>query len=120
MPGGAARRANRVQDGQLAELLAQASLVVHAASYEGYGMVLTEALRAGVPVLATAGGATAEALGDGDHACVTELHKLADAMRACIDPVQLARMQSAAIARSAGMRTWATASREFEHALGSR
>lgn len=60
--------AGAVSDEDLEALFHRADLFVHAARYEGYGMVLTEALSRGLPIVATTGGAAAETLPD--HACV--------------------------------------------------
>ena len=54
------RLAGVVDDAGLAAAYGTADLLVHAADYEGYGMVLAEALAHGLPVVATSAGAVAE------------------------------------------------------------
>ena len=50
---------------RLATLHARAAALVHAAHHEGFGLTLLEAMSAGTPVLAIAGGAVTEVCGDG-------------------------------------------------------
>lgn len=54
-----------LSDAELAVAYATSDLLVLPSSYEGYGMVLTEALHAGVPVLAADVGATSEVVRHG-------------------------------------------------------
>lgn len=58
--GDRVRFAGEVDEAALADARRSADLFVHPAHYEGYGMALAEALRAGLPVIAAAGGAVAE------------------------------------------------------------
>lgn len=49
---------------RLAELHAAAAALVHPAHHEGFGLTVLEAMTAGTPVLASAGGAVSEVCGD--------------------------------------------------------
>lgn len=56
--------AGAVSDTDLAKAYARADLFVMPSLFEGYGMVLTEALARGLPILCTTGGAAAETAPD--------------------------------------------------------
>ncbi len=56
--------AGAVDDARLQALYAGADVFVHPALFEGYGMVLGEAMARGLPVVASSGGASAETLPD--------------------------------------------------------
>jgi glycosyltransferase involved in cell wall biosynthesis len=59
-----------VTDGELAKRMAGADALVLPSSLEGYGMVLTESLAAGLPVIAARAAAAAAGLREGDAVCV--------------------------------------------------
>ncbi|MEW6257096.1 MAG: glycosyltransferase family 4 protein [Pseudomonadota bacterium] len=59
------RLAGALERAALEAAYGQADLFVHPSLYEGYGMVLAEALQRGLPVVCTTGGAAAQTVPDG-------------------------------------------------------
>lgn len=111
-----------LDDTALAPLWQQAHGFVLPARYEGYGMVIDEALAAGLPVLSSDGGALAETADRpgirlhpaGDHA---GLH---DHIREWLeDPDQLHNQARAACTSAQKRRSWSMAAEEFAAALGN-
>ena len=98
----------------------RADLFVLASRYEGYGMVITEALAHGLPVLCTSGGALAETLppGAGLQVPPDDLAALAAALRRLLGDREL-RLELREGARRARhtLRDWSAAAADFEHAL---
>ena len=84
-------------------LLAAADVFVLPSVWEGQSLVLQEALRAGVPIVATLVGGNRELTGDDAAMLVPpgDAQRLADAVRAVLgDPVLAARLREAAAARA--------------------
>lgn len=101
---------------------AGADLFVLPSHHEGYGMVIDEAIGAGLPVLTTTGGALAATLPPGVGLAVPpgDAGALADALRLLLEdrPRRLALRDGARRAR-AGRRAWAQAGVEFVAALSA-
>jgi glycosyltransferase involved in cell wall biosynthesis len=100
---------------ELDRAYAAADLLVLASRAETYGMVVTEALSRGVPVLATEVGGVTEALGQGDDGTRPGLlvppgdpAALATALRAWLEDAELRdRLRLAARERRAKLLPWA-------------
>ncbi len=83
-------------------LLAAAAVFVLPSVWEGQPLILQEALRAGVPIVATRAGGTPELTGDDAALLVPagDARRLADAVRSVLtDPALAARLRQAAVAR---------------------
>jgi glycosyltransferase involved in cell wall biosynthesis len=115
------RFAGEIPDAELETLWREADLFALATHWEGYGMVVAEALRRGLPVAVTAGGAAASlvpiAAGvicpPGDH------EGLSRAMRRLIfSPDLRHEMAEAAWQAGQNLPTWRTQTRAFAAALG--
>lgn len=110
-----------VSERDLRRAYATAWLLVLPSFFEGYGMVVSEALACGLPVVATDGGALRETLPDeaGMRVEVGNPAALADALEEMLADPAL-RDQRARGARRAGarLRTWQAAGDEFACALG--
>ena len=106
---------------RLAELYAEADAFLLTSTHEGYGMVLAEALRAGLPIVATRVGAVpdllredsgAELVAGGDAGSIARaLRRLAD------DPAARARRAALAAARGRTLPTWRESAAEFDRVL---
>jgi glycosyltransferase involved in cell wall biosynthesis len=102
-----------------------ADVLVHAARGETYGMVVTEALARGVPVIAAAAGGLPGALGhapDGTRPGMLvppdDARALAGALRSWLTDSGLrSRLRCAAVGRRSTLRSWRTASDEVARVL---
>lgn len=107
-------------DAALRAAYAAADLFVLPSLYEGYGMVVTEAIAAGLPVLTTTGGALAETLPAEAGIAVPpgNVEALAEALGALLtDHARRARLRAGARRARACLRTWPQAGAEFARAL---
>jgi glycosyltransferase involved in cell wall biosynthesis len=97
-----------VDDDALADALAEADALVLPSSLEGYGMVLTEAIHAGLPVIATRGGAVEEVVKDGAEALLCDGEEgLTQALRRFLGDEGLrSRMRAEAEARAPSLPAW--------------
>ncbi|WP_437586407.1 glycosyltransferase family 4 protein [Sorangium sp. So ce1000] len=97
-----------LDDEALAAALAETDALVLPSQLEGYGMVLTEAIRAGVPVLAARAGAIAEVVQDGAEALLWDDGEgLVRALSRFIEDGALrASMSRAAALRAPALPTW--------------
>lgn len=125
---GRIRFAGECRRSALDRMYAGSSVFVLASHYEGYGMVLTEALARGLPVVSTTGGAIPDTV-TSDAALLTppgDDRALAGAIGSLLDPDAGAGEQSgdgarrraalaaAARRRAARLPDWDTAARTFE------
>ncbi|TCR69932.1 glycosyltransferase family 4 protein [Bosea sp. BK604] len=101
--------AGAVGDADLARAYDAADLFVMPSLFEGYGMVLTEALVRGLPILCTTGGAAAETVPDAAALKVApgDAPALAKALKHLFDePKARLRMADAAWASAATLPRW--------------
>ena len=120
--GGRVTLAGELDDQKLAECYGRADLFVLPSLYEGYGMVIDEALMAGLPIISSDGGALA---GTGDRPGILQyLAGSVEDLRNCLhkalsDPSKLQELATAARQSSQSARRWADAAAEFTQALQS-
>lgn len=98
-----------LDDAALADEMARADALVLASSLEGYGMVITEALRAGLPVLAARSAAASADVEDPALLVFGDVSELALLLR---ETERIRKLRPRPLARS-----WGDAGREFRHAL---
>lgn len=107
-------------DETLHQAYAAADLFVLPSLYEGYGMVVSEAVAAGLPILTTTGGALAETLPAAAGVAVPpgDVEALTHALDALItDRERRLRLRDGARLARASLRSWPQAGAEFAHAL---
>lgn len=101
--------AGAVSDAALAEAYDRADLFVLPSLFEGYGMVLTEALARGLPILCTTGGAAAETVPDDAAVKVApgDADALAKALETLVDDEALrTRLGDAAWRHAGSLPRW--------------
>ncbi|WP_203300606.1 glycosyltransferase family 4 protein [Marinobacter sediminum] len=110
-----------VAERRLLELYQQADVFVFPSLYEGYGMVIDEAIASGLPVITSDGGALANT---GDQPGVLQypagdVEALESALRAWLsDPEGLAQQTTQAQCLSSPLRTWENAAQVFLKVAG--
>ncbi len=107
-------------EAELADDYAWATVCVLPSHYEGYGMVVTEALARGLPVISTSGGALADTLPDGAGLQVApgDAEQLQAAIARWMSEPSLRRdLTAAAVRVRAHLPSWADSGRLFALAL---
>ncbi|QCI64270.1 glycosyltransferase family 4 protein [Phreatobacter stygius] len=114
--------AGAVDDGSLDKLYAAADLFVMPSLFEGYGMVLTEAMARGLPIVTTTGGAAAETVPDAAALKVPPADEAAlrDALATALKDRGLrARLAEASWAAARALPTWDDTARVICEVLGN-
>jgi glycosyltransferase involved in cell wall biosynthesis len=118
---GQVRVHGRVTADALVRLFAKADALLLASTHEGYGMVLAEALAAGLPIVATRVGAVPEVVGDGLEAELVppgDVWALARAItRLAADPAERLRRARLARERATSLPRWAESVAAFDGLL---
>jgi glycosyltransferase involved in cell wall biosynthesis len=100
----------------LAERLSRFAILVFPTRYEGFGIVVIEAMRAGLAVVTTPTGAGLDLLRDGENGFIVPFGSSeateAAVLRLVDDPALRIRLAARAVADTQG-RTWARAAREL-------
>ena len=105
---------------QLDACYAAADVFVLASHYEGYGMVITEAIAAGLPVVTTTGGALVDTLPAGAGYSVTpgDAAAFAQALRRLMtDPTRYSKTCAAVLQARHALPGWGDATHAFAAAL---
>jgi glycosyltransferase involved in cell wall biosynthesis len=105
---------------RITELYLASDLFVLASRFEGYGMVLAEAIAHGLPVVSTTAGAIPDTVPAGTGLLVPpgDVAALAEALRRLIsDRAERQRLAMNALAASAQLPTWRDSARLFARAI---
>lgn len=109
-----------LSDRALEEMWASADVLVLPSRYEGYGMVVTEAIARGIPVITTDAGALPETLPRGAGLCVArdDPAALTQALTTVIQsPQRLEELTRQARATRAALKGWPEQAIHFAHAI---
>ena len=109
-------------DNELSADYQWASILVVPSHYEGYGMVVTEALARGLPLIASTGGALAHTVPPDASLQVPpgDAGALAQALKRWLDNAKLRqKLTQAAVRHRAGLVDWHQAGEHFAAALQS-
>ena len=109
-PRGNVRLLGQLDRADLDAAYGEADIFVHPSLYEGYGMVLAEAMRRGLPMVCTTGGAAGETVPDGAGLKVPpgDAVAFAEALRSLIaDPARRRAFADAAFAAGQQLPSWA-------------
>jgi glycosyltransferase involved in cell wall biosynthesis len=116
-----------VAPAELARLASSAAVLLFPTLYEGFGLVVVEAMRAGLAVVTTPTGAGVDAVRDGESGLVIPFdddRAAEQAVTRLLDDDPLRRRLAEAGREEARRRTWQRAGREllacYEAALGTR
>jgi glycosyltransferase involved in cell wall biosynthesis len=123
--GGRVRLTGPLPPSAVAAVYAESDLLVLPTRLEAYGMVLTEALARGLPVVASGVGGVAEAVGRSPDGALPGVlvppgdpEALADTLRTWLtDPAWRERLRAAAGARRAGLGGWSATARAVDAVL---
>jgi glycosyltransferase involved in cell wall biosynthesis len=120
---GRVRVRGRVSPEELLCRFAEADALLLTSTYEGYGMVLAEALAAGLPIVATRAGAIPEVVRDREEAELVppgDAGALARAIaRLASDPSERRRRARRARERAAGLPRWSESIAAFDRILSN-
>ncbi len=119
---GRIRLAGELSGPELTRAFAQADLFVLPSHYEGYGMVIDEALAHGLPVISSDGGALAATANR--PGCVTYAAGDSEALARLVserlqDRALLLGQQAAARESASALRSWDQCAREFDRVAGT-
>jgi len=109
-----------VDDKQLDRLYLEADLFVLASLHEGYGMVLSEAIAHGLPIICSDAGAMSQTVPEGAGVLVPpgDSEALAIALARFLDDAKhRAQLREAALDARKQLRSWQTAANEFSGVL---